>query len=398
MSFTTIAQRGIDGIRKNNQQHQMPLSSLECFGSFWKKKNCTYGLHWTVDRKESIDFIEKLSYTIDKTSKINVMCDDPFVTLNLESELEYLNNVRINDMNYDLSAGNPEFYGRNSTNSDNRVGTLGLRYDSHIKKAVKDKSGKFKDNGPFITDLSWFQGEQGQGAFRRWLFSSEFGLKNIIILDNNEFDVSDAKGLCMLFGEDGYDGTITVKNLINNTEFIKDFRKIGTVIINEKLADLLPTISTDTKYNWARTNNLLKDIPEVKGGDIKVLGSLRVDQEPTYYYTDKKYIKDWTDINEERFATRYQPATSLSTFYKIAVGTVVPPGDVIPGALNFTYVNVESGTGIQHKEHLMSDEVSAILKETRTGKSLHAPQTIWIPYATEFKGFTKSEKEIISKL
>ena len=46
----------------------------------------------------------------------------------------------------------------------------------------------------------------------------------------------------------------------------------------------------------------------------------------------------------------------------------------------------------------MSQEVTNILKKTRTGKSLHTPQTIWIPYATEFKGFTNSDKKIINNL
>lgn len=397
MSFKAIAQQGIDSIRKNNQQHQLPVSSLELLNTHWKKKNATYGINWSIDRNEHLDFIEKLSYTIDKSSKINVKCDDPFITLNLEHELKYLKNVEINNMSYDLPAGNPIFYERSPNASGSRVGNA-LVFDKHIQNAVKRKTGKFKENGPFVTDWSWFQGEQGQGSFRRWLFGPEFGLKNIVILDNTEFDVSDQKGLCMFYGEDGYSGPITIKNLITGNEFTEDFRSLGYIIIDENLAKLLPKISTDTKYDWKRTKNQLSDIPEVKGGDVKVLGSMLLNQEPTYYYTDKKYIKDWTDINEERVATRYQPATAHNRFYEIAVGTVIEPGVVIPGGLNFTYVNVDKGTGNQHKKHLMSKEVTAILKATRTGKSLHKPQTIWVPYATEFTGFTEDDRKIINNL
>lgn len=397
MSFKTIAQNGIDAIRKNNQQHQVPVSSLELLKGHWKKKDAVYGVHWSIDRKEHLDFIKKLSYTIDKSSCINVISDDPFVTLNLQHELKYLKNVEINSMSYDLPAGNPIFYERSSASTDSRTGSK-LAFDKHIQNAVKRKTGKFKENGPFVTDLSWFQGEKGQGSFRRWLFGPEFGLKKIVILDNTEFDVSDQKGLCMFYGEDGYNGPITIKNLITGDEFTEDFRSLGYIIINKTLAKLLPNISTVSKYSWKRTNNQLSEIPEVKGGDIKVLGSMLLNQKPTYYYTDKKYIKDWTDIDQERVATRYQPATSHKRFYEIAVGTVIEPGVIIPGGLNFTYVNVDKGTGDQHKKHLMSKEVTAILKATRTGKSLHEPQTIWVPYATEFTGFTEDDKKIINNL
>lgn len=397
MSFKTIAQNGIDAIRKKNQQHQVPVSSLKFLKRHWKKKNATYGINWSIDRKEHLEFIEKLSYTIDKSSCINVMSDDPFVTLNLQHELKHLNNVEINNMSYDLPAGNPIFYERSKKASGSRVGNA-LVFDRHIQRAVKNKSGKYKENGPFVTDLSWFQGEQGQGSFRRWLFGPEFGLKNIIILDNKEFDVSDQKGLCMFYGEDGYNGDITVKNLITDIEFKKDFRSLGYVILNENLATVLPSISTKTKYDWKRTSNQLADIPEVKNGKIRVLGTMLLNQDPTFYYTDEKYIQDWTDYEEERFATRYQPATSHNRFYEIAVGTVIPPKTIIPGGLNFTYVTVDAGTGDQHKKHLMSNEVTQILKATRTGKSLHKPQTIWVPYATEFTGFSDNDRKIINNL
>lgn len=397
MSFKTIAQQGIDSIRKNNQQHQLPISSLELHKRHWNKENAIYGILWSIDSERQLDFIKELSYTIPKSSSINIKCDDPFVALNLKQELKYLKNVKINNMSYDLPGGNPEFYRRSPNASGSRVGNS-LVFDKHIKSAVLQKSGRFPENGPFVTDLSWFQGGQAQGIFREWLFGPEFGLKNIIILDNKDFDVTDEKGLCMIFGEDGYNGDITIKNLITNTEFTKDFRSLGYIILNENLATVLPRISTKTKYEWKRTSNQLADIPEVKGGKIRVLGSMLLNQEPEFYYTDEKYIQDWTDYEEERFGTRYQSATSRKRFYQISVGAVIPPKTIIPGGLNFTYVTVKPGTGEIHKKHLMSNDVSQILKATRTGKSLHTPQTIWVPYATEFTGFTDNDRQIINNL
>lgn len=412
MSFTTIAQRGIDGIRKNNQQHQLPLSSLKCLPSLWKKKNCTYGLHWSIDSKKHIDFIKELSYNIHDTSIINVECNDPFVTLNLENEIGSLNNVRINDMNYDIPAGNPEFYRRSENASTPQTGNV-LVYDDHIYNAVNHKSGRFKENGPFVTDHAWFQGGLKQGKFRRWLFES-FGLKDIVIIDSNDFDVDSGKtGICMIYGEDGYDGNITLNNLITGEKFIKDFRSLEYVIPKEDLANLLPKVKTNSKYIWKRTNiplkfddneNVIEGPKEVKGGTVRVLKRLLLNQEPEYYYTEPKYVTDWTDSETERFVTRYQPNTQAKDesggrlWYKIAVGTVVKPGTVIPGHFWFAYTIVEKDTGETHKKHLMSEEVTKILKATRTGQSLHTPQTIWVPFATEFKGFTKDDKKIINNL
>jgi hypothetical protein len=412
MNFKDIAQKGIDSIRKKNQQHQMPIISIELFGSYWKKKNAVYGINWSIDRKEHIDFIEKLSYTIDRSSKINVKCDDPFVTLNLEHELKYLKNVEINNMSYDLPAGNPEFYRRSSNASTSQTGSS-LVYDEHIYNAVKRKSGKFKENGPFIIDHAWFQGEAKQGKFRRWLFDI-FGLKNIIILDPKEFDVDSAKtGICMIYGEDRYNGTISLHNLINNEKFDCDFRSIGLVIPNKDLSTLLPKIKTKTDYEWKRTKvtlkldeneNVIEGPKEIKEGDIPVLKRLRLGKDPEYYYTTAEYVTDWTDSNTERFVTRYQPNTQAKDdsgnrlWYKIAVGTVVKPGTIIPGDMWFTYTVVDNGTGEHHKKHLMSEEVTKILKATRTGQSLHTPQTIWVPYATEFTGFTDNDKKIINNL
>ena len=410
MSFKELAQKGINGIRKTNQQHQMPASSLELFGRYWKKKNCIYGLCWSIDRIESIDFIEKLSYTIDSSSCINILTEDPFVEHNLKQELKYLKNVKVNgfNMNYDLSAGNPIFYERSARAMDSRTGSK-LVYDKHIMNAVNHMSGAFKNTGPYITDTTWFQGGANQGKFRDWLFDKKFGLKTVVLLPSEEFDVdSDKTELCMFVGEIGYQGDITIIDYSTKEQFTYDFRKIGYIIKNKDLAMLLPQIQTDTKYEWKRTKielkldksngAILKGPLEVKNGKIKVLKKVLLNQKPEFYYTSEKYINDWTDVNETRFVTGYNAGSTHADYYKILKGLIIPPGVVIPGDMWFTYTVIKKKDAKKHKEHLLSLEVQQILKHTRTGKSLHTPQTIWIPYITEFKGFTNEQKEILSRI
>lgn len=397
MSFTKIAQQGIDLLRKNNQQHQMPMSSLN-YGHEFKRSNCVYGIEFCVDSKAQIDFIYRVSKQIDSTSKILIKNDDPFISLNLAQEFRGCSNVLVNNvMLYDIPLGNPEFYRRSEKTANSRPGNS-LVYDKHIMNAVEKKSGKQKENGPFVTDTSWFQGGQAQGVFRKWLLSEKFGLKHIIILDNKQFDVTDQKSLCMFYGEDGYNGVITVEEEVSKKSFQMDFRTIGVIIQNEELAKWLPTIRTSESYVWKRTGNELKKIPNIKNGKIKVLSTMHLNKKETYYYTDKKYIKDWADINEERVVTRYNPATSHDRFYEISVCAVIKPGTIIPGGMNFTYCVVKKGTGPTHVKHLISKETTKILKHTRTGISLHTPQTIWIPYATQFKGYSKNDQKILDRL
>jgi hypothetical protein len=397
MSFTNIAQQGIDLLRKNNQQHQMPISSLK-YGHEFKIPNCVYGVEFSTDNKEQIKFIHRVSKHIDVNSIILVNSSDPFICSNLYQEFKNCPNVLVNStMLYDIPVGNPEFYRRSDKTKNSRPGNS-LVYDKHIMNAVEKKSGKQKENGPFVTDTSWFQGGQAQGVFRKWLLSEKFGLKHIIILDNKQFDVTDQKSLCMFYGEDGYNGDITVEDEITKTNFKMDFRSLGVIIQDKKLAKLLPTIKTNKNYEWKRTGNELKKIPSIKNGKVKVLGTMHLNKKETFYYTDKKYIKDWSDINEERVVTRYNPATSHNRFYEISVCAVVPPGIIIPGGMNFTYCVVQKGTGATHLKHLTSEETKKILKHTRTGISLHTPQTIWIPYATQFKGYSKNARKIIDRL
>lgn len=413
MSYRKIAELGIGMINKANQHHQMPKSAFELIDT--SLENAVYGVSSSTDRPEHVDFIKSLAMKIPHSSKVNALTNDLFVEENLRYEFRNHNKILVNsNMKIDIDCGNPIFYERSSNATDSRTGSK-LVYDKHIKNAVSNLSGRINLRGPYITDDSWFQGGSSQGSFREWLFSKEFGLKTVILLPSSEFDVDEGKtGLVMFNGEYGFDGHITIINYTTKEEFTADFRKIGYIIPNQKLASLLPEISTNTKYEWKKTSielkftkgdeNILVGPKEVKGGDIPVLKRLRLGQEPEYYYTTAKYVTDWTDFDKERVATRYQPNTQAKDengkrlWYKIAVGTVINPGTIIPGGLWFTYINVDVGTGNKHLKHLMSDEITKILSHTRKGKSLHTPQTIWVPYATEFAGWTDEHRKILNEL
>jgi len=406
MSFRDLADRGIRMLNKTNQHHQLPTSALE----YWnlKQKNAVYSVEFSTDRKEHIDTLKEIAKMLDTTSKLNISTDDPFIRKNLSQEFRLMNNVSVNSDMIDLTAGNPIFYERSSNALDSRTGSK-LVYDEHIKNAVKKMSGRFNQTGPFVTDSTWFQGGVKQGKFREWLFGKEFGLKTIVMLPSSEFDVdADKTELCMFLGEKGYDGDITVIDYETKDSFSFDFRSLGYVIKNKHLVSLLPVLNTKTKYNWKRskvnlkldaaTGQILEGPPEVEGGTVKVLKRLSLNKEAQFYDTDKKYVKDWTDSDKWRFVTGYNAGGTHADFYKILKGVVVPPGVIVPGDMWFTYIIIDEASAETHKNHLMSFEVQQILKVTRTGKSLHTPQTIWIPYATEFQGFTDEQKSIINKL
>lgn len=407
MSFREIAFRGIGMLNKANQHHQLPRCALE----FWNlsHKNATYSVEFSTDRAEHIQTVKEIAMKLDHTSQLNLSTDDPFIEKNLQQEFKNHTNVSVNSkMTIDLSAGNPIFYERSTNAQDSRTGSK-LVYDEHIKNAVNRMSGKFPHTGPFITDTTWFQGGAKQGKFREWLFGPEFGLKTIVLLPSAEFDVDEDKTeLCMFCGEKGYQGTITVMDYENKTRFVEDFRSLGYVIKDKDLAKVLPRIQTETKYDWKRskislkldtkTGDILEGPPEVKNGKVKVLKKLLLNKKPQFYYTSKKYITDWTDVDQWRFVTGYNAGGTHADYYKILKGIVVPPGVIIPGDMWFTYVVIKRKDASRHKTHLLSEEVQQILKHTRTGKSLHTPQTIWVPYATEFNGFTNEQKKLLSKL
>jgi len=411
-SFRDIANRGISAINKVNQHHQLPLIALEYINL--NEKNAVYAVKFSTDRKEHIETLKEIEMALDPSSQLLVETDDPFVEKNIQQEFKHSKKVTVNsNMAYDLSAGNPIFYERSDTAMDSRTGSK-LVYDEHIMNAVNRMSGKFKQTGPFITDTTWFQGGAKQGKFREWLFSKKFGLKTIVMLPAADFDVdADKTELCMFIGEVGYQGDITFVNYATKDQFVCDFRKLGYVIKNKELATLLPTIETRTKYDWKRskihlkldpkTGDILEGPPELptvsKSNRVKVLKKLLLNQKPQYYFTSKNHIKDQTDIDKWRFVTGYNSGTAHDKFYQIAKGVIVPPGIAVPGDMWFTYIVLpDKKSARQHMAHLMSTEVQQILKLTRTGKSLHTPQTIWVPYATEFQGFTNDQKSIISKL
>jgi hypothetical protein len=411
MSYRKIAEIGIGMINKANQHHQMPSSAFEMIDTSYE--DTVYGVSFSTDRPQHIDFLKELAMKIPYSSLVNAKTNDPFVEENLCYEFRNHANIKVNSMKIDIDCGNPIFYERNNKTALKQTGGS-LVYDKHIKNAVNNLSGKFKERGPYITDCSWFQGGASHESFRKWLFGPEFGLKNIIILPSDQFDVDDpTTKLCMFNGEFGYSGDITIIDYVSKSEFTYDFRKIGYILSDEKLAQLLPKIKTKSEYKWERTTvdlkfdkseNIVKGPKEVKGGKVKVLKRLLLDSEPEYYFTDPEYITDWTDSDKERVVTRYQPATQKSDgdggrlWYKIAVGTVVEPGTIVPGGFWFTYTAVEPGTGEQHLKHLQSPEVTSILKRTRKSKSLHTPQTRCVPYFTEFNGWTSEDLDILNEL
>ena len=407
MSFKEIAFRGISMLNKANQHHQLPASALEFMNLGFK--HAVYSVEFSTDRAEHIATLKEIAMKLDISSVLNISTDDPFIAKNLNYEFKNHKNVTVNtNMIIDLSAGNPIFYERSTNAQDSRTGSK-LVYDEHIKNAVNRTSGKFKQTGPFITDTTWFQGGAKQGKFREWLFGEEFGLKTIVLLPSAEFDVDEDKTeLCMFLGEKDYQGDITVIDYKTKQSFTQDFRSLGYVIKNKDLASILPSIQTETKYDWKRSKITLKlntqtgDIidgpPEVKNGKVKVLKKLLLNKKPQYYYTSKKHINDWTDVDEWRFVTGYNAGSTHADFYKILKGIVVPPGVVVPGDMWFTYVVINRKDVKKHKDHLLSQEVQQILKHTRTGKSLHTPQTIWVPYAIEFEGFTDEQKNLLAEL
>lgn len=398
MSYRKIAEVGIGLINKANQHHQMPNSAFDLIDT--TIEDAVYGVNFSTDRPEHVDFVRELAVKIPDSSLVNTLTDDIFVEENLRYEFQNHGKIKVNsDMIIDLDSGNPIFYERSENAKTSQTGSK-LVYDVHIKTAVKNLSNRFKQRGPYITDTTWFQGGKSHKTFREWLLGHEFGLKTIILLPPEEFDVNANKTeLCMFSGEVGYTGDITIIDFKTKKEFTADFRKIGYIIDNNELAKLLPSIKTETEYEWKRTGNLLADIVEVPQGSTKFLDTQHMHKSPTFKNTTDEYITDWTDSDKWRWATRYQNPGKHEDYQSIQVGCVIPPGVIIPGHFNFSYIVCKSEADAKrHEKHLFSKEVDKILRATRKGQSLHSPQTIWVPYATEFKGWTDEHRDILNEL
>ena len=397
MSYRKIAEVGIGLINKANQHHQMPNSAFDLIDT--TIEDAVYGVSFSTDRPEHVDFIKELAIRIPDNSLVNAKTDDVFVEENLRYEFRNYGKIKVNSDMIDIDSGNPPFAGRSKNTTNPHAGNT-LVYDQHIKNAVGNISGRFKERGPYITDTTWFQGGKSHKTFREWLLGPEFGLKTIILLPSEEFDVNaDKTELCMFSGEAGYTGDITVIDFKTKKEFTVDFRKIGYIINNKELAKLLPSIKTETEYEWKRTKNLLANIVEVPQGSIKFLDTQHMHKSPTFKNTTDEYITDWTDSDKWRWATRYGNPGKHEDYQIMQVGCVIPPGVIIPGHFNFSYIVCKSEADAKrHQEHLFSKEVDKILRGTRTGLSLHSPQTIWVPYATEFTGWTEEHRDILNEL
>ena len=100
----------------------------------------------------------------------------------------------------------------------------------------------------------------------------------------------------------------------------------------------------------------------------------------------------------ERFVTGYQSGGMHHQNHMIIKTYIAEPNTFVPGHFDFTYIVVNKGEGKIHAKYLTSKEVSTILKYTRFGRSLHSPQTRFLPYVTEFLGFTEQEKKDLGKL
>jgi len=391
-----------------------PISNEGINSSDFTKENVKWAVFQATITDQDLKIYDKIMSMLPNSSKLIFRPTDAYGAIDLNERYKNNKNIVVDKeekMSYDIPLGNPIFYKKSKKTTDSRT-ARSLVYDKHIKDAVENKSGKQSTHGPFTTDHSWFLGARSHKTFREWVFGPVFGLKTLIIEDPNGYNIDgDHTNICSFSGEVGYNGDISVINKVTGKEFSIS-RKEGIIVINQKLASILPEIKTEKEYFWDRTkielklngNNIINGPKEVKGGSVRVLKRLLLNQEPEYYYTDPEYITDWDDSDTERVATRYQPNTQKSdghggrSWYKIAVGTVVPPGTIIPGGLWFAYTVVEPGTGELHLKHLMSDEVTNILRVSRTGKSLHQAQTQLVPYATAFNGFTKEQTKILNEL
>jgi hypothetical protein len=275
MSYRKIAELGIGMINKANQNHQMPNSAFELIDT--TIENSVYGVNFSTDRPEHVDFIKALATKIPDSSLVNTLTDNVFIEENLKYEFRNHIKIKVNSsMKIDIDCGNPIFYERSENSTTSQTGSK-LVYNEHIKTAVEGLSGKHLQRGPYITDTTWFQGGNSHKTFREWLFGLEFGLKTIIMLPATEFDVNANKTeLCMFSGEQGYTGLITVINYETKKEFSYDFRKISYIIPDKLLAKLLPLIKTDTNYEWKRTSNKKDTLLETDNTGVKFLDTMHM--------------------------------------------------------------------------------------------------------------------------
>ena len=407
MGFTRILQAGIDLIHKSNQQHHIPDQVIDCINL--TNPNIQIDINWCIDSKKMIDFLMKVLYNMHKESVINLKTNDPFIEENLKGRFKDEKNVYINGgIMKDIvqPIGNPIFFTRSE---DKRKGNS-PEYHKQVMKAINE--APTHNEWAFIIHTGWLTGEGEFETFRKFLY--EKGFKILIKLQSTDFDIDENETSCFLiYGEKGYTGTIEYRNVETGTVETFDFRKKNEIILNKTISEIVSKHRTKQKYIWRRTSvnlktdnngNVIQGPKEIKNGKIKVLKSLYVNGKSETYQTTieelKKYAskKDLEDLQTERFVTGYQAGGMHHQNHMIIKSYIAEPGTFIPGHFNFTYIRVNTGEGKLHAKHLTSKETSKILKYTRFGRSLHTPQTRFIPYATEFSGYSKKDKDELSNI
>ena len=82
MSYRKIAEVGIGIINKTNQHHQMPNSAFDLIDT--TIEDAVYGVSFSTDRPEHVDFIRDLVVKIPDISSVNILTDNIFVEENLK--------------------------------------------------------------------------------------------------------------------------------------------------------------------------------------------------------------------------------------------------------------------------------------------------------------------------
>ena len=395
----------MNDLQSKRQMHPLHPEMLETLD--FTMPDTRYGVIQATTRRLDWEVYEQVINRLHETSKLILISVDNFVYDKLINRYGHIENVIITtekEMPYDIPIGNPIFFARSKNASSSKTGNSPV-YHEHVKNAILN--AEQPDKGwCFVIHSGWLTGAKDLGKFRNFLY--EQGLKNIVKIPAADFDVDHAETKCfMVHGYLDYTGLITYEDLETGYKDDFDFRASDHIIPNKRLTEILSEVTTTTNYVWKRTDipmsfdkegNVIKGPLEVPNGALKVFKKGYVDGTLETFQTTIDHVEDLKDLHEERIVTGYQTGGMHHQNHMIIKCWVAYPGDVVPGGFNFTYSVVAAGTGEVHRKHLISKETNKILEHTRHGRSLHTPQTIFVPYATEFEGYTAQQKEILNEL